>query len=300
MNIREIAAWVGVFILFFSPFVSAYSYTFFQKASIGTVELDLTQADMSIERIYFDIYGQEEQYKVIVTKLESNISRIQDYFVINASGLTNDISEISFFIRVNKTWSEKNSVNLDTISFGYYEDSWETIPIFPVSEDTEYYHYLARPPILESVFAIYGEIVPVEININIQCNENGFCESELGEDRENCPDCLVLDHTYCAPSEKYCVDENLFVCTSDGNSYELEECEFGCSGKACLASGSAPFTGMAITLNPVFLGVITILLSTILFLGLVVRKMRRQVMSTQDRRNFHGDAMELAKRERNK
>jgi len=292
----RLVAWMWAIFLFFVPLSSASSYTFYLEPMDGMVELEIRQPEVSLKRMYFNIPGQNKRFVVRVDRIDADVDWVYDYFMISSTGMQGEPESVAFDIRVNKSWVSDNNIDLKTIALGIYDEDWARLSVIPVSEDADFLHYRADPPKLEGLFALSGEPVLVDIRVTSPCNENDVCEPERGEDRENCPDCIRIVPGRCVPSEKYCVDDYLFRCSADGSEYSLGRCDFGCAGDACLLAGGGTSAGMAIALNPVFVSVLAVLLTVVIYLALLVKRMRNELLNVEEVKISHEDVKKIVKR----
>jgi hypothetical protein len=280
------------------PLSEATSYTFYVEPTGGVVDLYVNQPGISLERMYFNIPEQRTRFTVRVEEIYADEEWVYSYFLINTTGIDMEPDSALLDIGVNKSWLSENSVDLSTIALSIDDGGWKRLSMRPMYEDSDFLHYRAESPKIGSLFAITGEPVPVDIQVTSPCNENGVCEPELGEDRENCPDCIRLSPGMCVPSERYCLGDYLFECSADGSDYSLEQCDFGCAGDACLISAPGPLAGMAVALtNPVFVSVLAILLTIIIFLSLLVKRMRSELLRVEERKASNEDVKKIVKKD---
>ena len=296
----SLAASVSLILLFSVSLSSASSYTFYIEPTSGAVELEISHPAVSLERIFFSVPDQPGGTTLRVDRIEPSDEWVYDYFRITTTGIQGEPGPVVFDIRVNRSWVSESGSNIDlgTLSFSVFKESdqeWERLPMAAVSEDAEFLNYRAYPTTLTGLFAVTGEPVPVQIEVSSPCNGNDFCEPDLGEDRENCPDCISLRPNVCVPSETYCVDDDLFTCSEDGTDYIIEQCALGCANGACIGSAGAP-AGMAVALNPVFISVVAVLLTVVVYLTLLVRKMRGEIMNIEESKASHEDIKKIVRR----
>lgn len=290
-----IAALVPLAILLLSPMALAQSYTFFMEPHEGFVELEINQPEISVHRIYFNLTGQDERYRVRIERLENDLVWVYDNFHIGTAGLVAQPQDVVIDLKVNKTWVIENNVDLSTIALNVHDSVWKRVDAIPYAEDSDFLYYRSESPKLNTSFALSGEPVPVEIEISSPCNGNDVCEPGRGEDRENCPDCVILTQTRCIPFEKYCSDDSLFECSNDGSAYTLEPCDFGCANDACLLSAPGPIAGMAVAQDPLFVTVVAVMLAVIILLTVFVKRMRGDLLKVEQRRESHEDVKKLVK-----
>jgi len=123
------------------------------------------------------------------------------------------------------------------------------------------------------------------------------CEPELGEDSENCRDCIRrVTGNICIPAERTCLGDNVFVCGSDGRDYTVEQCDVTCSDGECVAWAGIPTAGMAVAANPVFLSIVALLSSVIAYLTFTLRRMRETLNRVEKIASTQDDIRALAKR----
>ena len=288
------AAWLSVILLFSAVSSSAGSYTFYLEPEGGAVELEMRQPDISLERIYFSVPEQRGRSVLRIDRIEPDEEWVYDYFRIDTTGMQGEPGPVVFDIRVNKTWAS-DGIDLETVSLSVYEEDWVGVQMAAVSEDADYLNYRAYPTGLAGLYAVTGEPVPVEITVTSPCNGNDVCEPERGEERENCPDCISLQVSRCVPSETYCVDDDLFTCSDDGSDYIIEECALGCANGACIGAAGAP-AGMAVALNPVFISVTAVLLTVVVYLTLLLKRMRVELVSIEERKSSNEDVKKIVRR----
>ena len=296
-NALKLASWACLVFLFSLSLSGASSYTFYVEPTGGNVELGIQQKDISLERIYFNLTGQDSQFVVKVYKVDSNSERIYDYFLVNTTGLKSEPELVVFDIRINKSWLEKNNVDAKTLTFYINDNGWKTLTLIPFSEDAGFLHYRVSSPKLDATFALSGEPVPVTFTVTSQCNRNGLCEPENGEDRDTCPDCVSRAASpMCVPSQKYCFNANyLFVCDQNGTEYRFEECTLGCVDDACIAGAVGPVTGMAVASNPIFILVVAVLLTVVLYLSVLLKRMRKEIRKSEEKKISYEDVKAIVK-----
>jgi uncharacterized membrane protein len=147
------------------------------------------------------------------------------------------------------------------------------------------------------LFAVTGEPVDVDIEVKSPCNRNGICEPESGESEENCPDCFPKEKR-CTPSEKFCVSDYLFICNDDGSAYSFEYCLYGCSDGGCVLPVAGTTTGMAVATDPVFIFVVVILAAVIVYMLVLVKRMRREMQKAEKRKISYEDVKAITKGEK--
>lgn len=291
----SLAVLVPLALLLLAPMALAQSYTFFMEPHEGVVELEIRQPEISVRRIYFNLTGQYERYRVRIEKLENDLVWVYDHFYIGTAGLVAQPQDIVIDLKVNKTWVIENNVDLSTIALNVHDVVWKRFDAVPYAEDSDFLYYMSESPKLNTSFALSGEPVPVEIDISSPCNGNDVCEPGLGEDSENCPDCVIITQTRCIPLEKYCSGDSLFECSDDGSDYTIEPCVFGCANDACLLSAPGPTAGMAVARDPLFVTVVAVMLAAIILLTVLVKRMRRDLRKVEQRRESHEDVKKLVK-----
>ena len=290
-----LAVLLSVTFLIIAPMTGAQSYTFFQEPHEGFVELEINQPAISVHRVYFNLTGQDDGFTVRIDKLENDLEWVHDYFRIITSGLEAEPSSIVIDLKVNKTWTTGSNVDLTTIALNVHDGVWKRHEAVPYAEDSDFLYYRAGSPKLDALFALSGEPVPVDIVISSHCNGNDVCEPGLGEDRENCHDCISITQTLCVPAEKYCSGDSLFECSGDGSEYTLEPCDFGCAGDACLLSATGLTTGMAVAQEPLFVAVVAAMMAVIILLTFLVKRMRSELLKVEQRKESHEDVKKLVK-----
>jgi hypothetical protein len=290
-----VAVLVPLALLLLAPMALAQSYTFFMEPGDRFVELEVKHPDMSVHRIYFNITGQDDRYSVRIVKLDSDLEWVHDRFVVITKGIVYPPEDIVIDLKVSKSWIEGENVDLSTVGLLVHDGLWKRFDPIPYAEDSDFMFYRSESPILNTTFGVTGEPVPVEIDVSSPCNGNDVCEPELGEDRENCPDCVILAQTICVPYDKYCSGDSLLECNDDGSDYSLEPCVFGCANDACLLSAPSPIAGMAVAQDPLFITIVAVMLAVILLLTFLVKRMRNELLKVDQRRESHEDVKKLVK-----
>ena len=121
---------------------------------------------------------------------------------------------------------------------------------------------------------------------DVVCDNDGNCEVGLGENSFGCrSDCPSL----CVPDEKRCMNENLEVCNTLGESWEFEkECKFGCDKETLLCKESSEasknlWTKIKSFIKSYFIyALILVLLIAITFIGyFIYKKIRKRKTSFQ-------------------
>ena len=62
--------------------------------------------------------------------------------------------------------------------------------------------------------------------------------------------------------------------------------------------GGGPPTGMAVAFNPFFILIIAVLLTVLAYLTLLVKRMRRELVSAEERKTSNEDVKNIVKRKR--
>ena len=282
-------------VLLFTPMASA-SYTFFLEPGNAMYELEMKQPVLSLKRVYFNVPEQNGRFSVRIDKVDANLDWIYEYIVINTTGLQGEPDYVVFDIQVNKSWIKDKNIGMNTLSLLVYGRNWEKLSMTPVSEDADFFNYRVQPPKLASVFALSGEPVPVGIRVTSPCDGDGICEPERGEDSENCPECVAIRTAVCVPAERYCIDSsNLLVCNDVGSDYSVDPCGFGCADGKCLTSPASPLAGMLVGANPLFASVVAILLMIIIYLAMLVKRVRGELTKAEKRKKSYEDIKAFAK-----
>ena len=292
------AVWLCAAFLLLASVSAALAETHYLDPEEGKVVVEMRQPAFSLEKISFNLYGQKGKYAVRIDRIDSDEEWVYEYFQISSMGLHGETDSVLFDIKANKSWISDNNIDLKTLSLRVYGREWETLPLTYTTEDDDFFRYTSRSPELVALFALTGEPVPVDIVVTRPCNGNGVCEPDIGEDRENCPDCFREARAKCVPNEKYCIDEYLTHCNEDGSDYTLESCPYGCFEGECIPLGGGPPTGMAVALNPFFILVIAVLLTVLAYLTLLVKRMRRELVSAEERKTSNEDVKNIVKRKR--
>jgi hypothetical protein len=288
-----VLALVGSLLL--APIALAQSYTFFMGPGDGLVELDVRQPDIAVHRLSFSLSGQDDGYTVRIVRNDNDLEWVYDIFRISTEGMEAEPQDVVIDLKVNKSWISDHNVELSTIALYYYDGLWKRLPATAFAENPDFMYFKSEPPMLDTSFALTGEPVPVVIGISGPCNENDVCEPEMGEDSDNCPDCVTLAQTICVPSETYCSGDSMFECSGDGTAYTLETCAFGCADGACLLSPLGATAGMAVAQNPLFVTVVVVLLAVILLLAFIVRRMRSELLKVERRNDSNEEVKKLVK-----
>jgi hypothetical protein len=276
-----------------APVAIAQSYTFFMEPHEGLVELEIKHPAISVHKIYFNLTGHPDKgFMIRIDKLENDLEWVHDYFSIGTSGLQAEPEPVVIDLKVNKTWTTGQNVDLTTIALSVHDGIWKRLDAIPYAEDSDFLYYRAVSPKLQALFALSGEPVPVEIRVSSPCNGNDVCEPQLGEDEENCHDCISLAQTRCIPSERYCSGDYLLECSEDGSEYTLRLCSYGCAGDACLLSTA----GMAVALNPVIVTVVAVMLAVIILLTFLVKRMRSELLKIEERKESHEEVKRIVKK----
>ncbi|MBN2331167.1 MAG: PGF-pre-PGF domain-containing protein [Candidatus Aenigmarchaeota archaeon] len=284
-------------ILLLAPVALAQSYTFFMEppdGRDGLVELEVRQPDIAVHGISFRLRGQHDGYTVRIDRIGNDLEWVYDNFHISTPGLEAEPEDVIIELKVNRTWINDNNVELSTIALNVYDGVWKRFQAVPYAEDPDFLYFISESPRLNTSFALSGEPVPVVIEISSPCNGNDVCEPERGEDRDNCPDCVILAQTRCIPSEKYCSGDSLFECSEDGSAFTLETCVFGCADGACLLSAPG-VAGMAVAQDPLFVTVVAALLAVILLLAVLVKRMRSELLKVERRKDSNEEFKKLVK-----
>ncbi len=295
-----VAAVFIAFALLFSTQASAVtSVTKIAEPRDGLVELSIGSRDLSLTGIRFRLPDQGDTFTVYVKNLEPDEDWVYEYFVVDAAGLYGHPESIFFEFRISREWIEENYVETSTIALSMYDPDdgeWETVTTVKFSEDDEFFYYRASFPRLEALFAVTGTPNPFDISVTLNCNGNGICEPELGEDKENCHDCFgtVADNV-CIPSRRTCLNDNVMICSDDGRDYRLEPCDVACSEGECVDQPGLPLAGMAVAANPLYLSVIALLSSVIAYLAFSLRRMKETLGRVEKLAGSQEDIRALAK-----
>jgi len=255
---------------------SAATYTKYVDSDDGYVKADITDSSLALKGVMFSVPGNQQRFLLNVESVRNYDDWVYQYFYIDASGLDAEPENVVIDIRISKYWLKSKNVQMDTLGFSYYDgSSWNRLQMSKVSDDEDFIYYRADSPVLESLFAVTGEPLPLAFRQTSYCNENGICEPDSGETQENCGDCLSrVSSDICVPLKDTCAGDYVMHCSSDGMGYELELCDYGCSEGACI-NGGLPAAGMAVAGNPVFLSVVALLASVIAYLVFSLRRMRQ-------------------------
>ncbi len=272
------AAFVVFAIMLSAQVSSAFSVTKNVVPVSGFVDFDVESSRISLHSIEFRLPDQGETFQISVERLEPDDEWVYEYLLVDAVGLYGHPQSIFFEVKISRDWIETNSIEAGTIAVSMYDetdDEWETASTVKFSEDSEFFYYRASFPKLETLFVITGESYPFDITVTSHCNGNDVCEPELGEDSENCRDCLrrVTDNI-CIPGERTCLGDNVFICRSDGRDYMIETCDVTCYEGACVDQAGIPIAGMAVAGNPMFLAAVALLSSIIAYLAFALRRAR--------------------------
>ena len=102
-------------------------------------------------------------------------------FKIDTLGINDtNIANVTIGFKVNKTWIEENYANYDSVTLYRKTEpgnQWNALNTTLINEDSDYYYFSSTSP----GFSLF--VVLLDLSI---CNNNGFCEPELGEDEVNC------------------------------------------------------------------------------------------------------------------
>jgi PGF-pre-PGF domain-containing protein len=272
--------------LFFCVYSSAASAEVFMlRPTGGVVELGITDRTFAVEKVYLSLPDQKDEFKIIVESREPDVELVYKYYWINATGLVKGPNWVLLDIRVPISWLRSKNISIESVRFSVYDGTWKSLPLAPLSADDDYYRYRTQAPMLNTVFALTGEPMPVNIVISTVCNENDICEPDIGEDNENCPDCLRrFPGSVCIPGGRSCVGGDLMICSDYGTGYRLQRCDHGCSGDACLLSPPGLPTGMFVAADPVFISVVTILAVIIIYLAFSIRKTKEKLERAESRK----------------
>jgi len=279
------------------PLSSAFSAVFFMGPTEGSVKLELKNPETSLEEISFYLPEKESGFTLRMAKVSPDADWVYDYFWINVTGMRSEPDLVSLVAKVNRTWLSEKNVDMQTIYINIFDGSWKRLKTDKISEDSGYVYYRADSPKLSAFFAVTGEPVPVKFDVNTPCNNDGVCNGESGEDNENCPDCISRLAVVCIPGERYCMEDSLFVCRDDGLDYSLVKCDAGCAGGACV-SPEVGITGALLSDNPVYISVIAVLLTVIVYLTMMVRRTRHMLHNAERTRHYHEDIKDIAKRKK--
>lgn len=291
------AAFVVLVMLISAQASAAFSFTKTTGPVDGVVDFELSVPDIALERINFGLPDQGGKFTFYIEKIETGEEWVYEEFFVDAIGLRGNPESIIFDIKVRKSWIEENDIETSTIALNIYDEAWERIELLQFSEDEDFVHYRASVPELEAIFAVTGEPVPFEIKVTKHCNGNGVCETELGEDSENCRDCLRrVSGNVCIPSQKTCLGDDVLICSRDGRDYTTEECDVTCSDGECVAVAGIPTAGMAVASNPFFLVVVALLSSVIAYLAFTLRRMKETLNRVEKIASSHDNINALTER----
>jgi PGF-pre-PGF domain-containing protein len=126
-------------------------------------------------------------------------------FRVETEGINDtNIESAAIHFKVRKSWITERGASYNDVVLKRKKDDeseWRDLKTELESTDDEYYHFNATTP----GFSVFAVVLKVS-----GCNNNGACESELGESSENCPgDCLVQT---CAPNTTRCHESQVQVC----------------------------------------------------------------------------------------
>ena len=178
-------------------------------------EMIITNPGIDLTKIIIQTTETVTGGSVTVTKIDilaqsdleiGLLGEVYQTFKIDTINLTdNNIANATIEFRVNKTWIEQQGGGIENISLYRKEDSankWNTLNTTYLSEDSNYYYFLAISPGFSS-FTIALKLA-------------GIIE--------------------CVPEEKRCVGNNLEQCNIEGTAWEtVETCEYECKRKKCIS-----------------------------------------------------------------
>ena len=286
---------VLVAVSLFSQPSAAASQTFYLGAGSAPIDIAISGSGIPLERLYFEP-GEHSPITVRVFSLDSNSTRVYGQFLVNVTGLDSPPEGAILDIAISKAWIRDNRVDSGTLSFYYMDSDWKPLQMVPLDKNGEFMRFRARSPVLSAYFIVTGEPVPFDFAVTSQCNGNTLCEPELGEDAESCRDCAVRNFTRCVPSQRFCLNEDyLFVCDAAGAEYWYEECALGCSEDECLTGVLGGPAGMSVAFGGVLVSAVGFLLAVVFYMGLSIRRMRKELRRAEDRRASHEDLKMLAR-----
>jgi len=258
----------------------------------GSADIKIN-ADVALSRIVFMTTDTGKRIKLHVFRNMNVSGNVYDYFMVNATRITS-AENVAFDIDISKDWIFGSGMNSSRMSFMHYDGRWKDVPGRKLSEDNDYLRLRFYPESLTGFFSIIGSSDDVDIGVSSPCKRDGFCDSEMGEDRDNCPDCVPRSEAICVPSKRECMDGYVFVCSRDGSSYEFEVCENGCENGECLPP-SEGITGMFVGANPAFLGAFVVMVIVIGYLALTISRLRSE-MKRAERIKFRGEDIKMLAR----
>ncbi len=160
------------------------------EMTIDDPEIDLTKITITTTETVLDASLTVTKIDVLPqADLEIGLVSGSSYqaFKIDTTGITDEnIEEAIIEFKVEKSWVEGEEGIAEDISLYRKRDKgnqWDTLSTTFVSEDENYYYFSATSP----GFSIF--VVVIDLSV---CNNNGICETEIGEDETNCPnDCVA-------------------------------------------------------------------------------------------------------------
>ncbi len=264
-----------VFTVLSCQFAGATTFEKTVSSVDGLVEFEVNEAGISLQDVKFSLADQGGEFTINVEKVETDDERVYEYFYIDAVGLHGSPDSIIFGVEIARTWIDEKNIEPSTIGLNVYvNDRWQWTELLQISDDKDSIYYKAVVPVLEALFAVSGESSPFTIRVTDQCNGNGVCETELGEDSENCMDCMARASPVCVPFQKTCAGDNVMVCGDDGKDFRIKQCDVTCSEGECVSQASLPTAGMVVAENGMFLSVVAFLSSIIAYLAFTLRKMK--------------------------
>ena len=154
---------------------------------IDDPEIDLTKITISTTTTVSGASVQVTKIKVVPLS-DLRIGMAGDTyqsFKIETTGLTDEnIETVTIEFKVNKTWVDEQGGTAEDIMLyrgGEKVNVWDELDTTLTGSDSDYYYFSA----ISTGFSIF--VVVIDLSA---CNNNGVCETELGEDEANCPkDC---------------------------------------------------------------------------------------------------------------
>ncbi len=275
------------------PLSSAFSFTGYISYVGDAIELDIAEPGISLDKVNFALQDGHGDFVIRVERIDPETVKpgaywIYEYFFVNVTGMEYAPEYVVMDFSVGKSWIDDENVDTGTIALSFYDEeavAWERLSTVELSEDADYVHFRAESPSLAGLFTVTGEPVPVEISIVAECDGNGICDSSLGENEENCGDCLSEESfTLCTPAESRCIGDSLVTCTEDGKGYTVEECG-ACREGECLTVAD-DFTGLFIEGSPLYIVIVVALVSLIAYLAVSLNNIRRLINNAEKVKDY--------------
>ena len=275
---------------------SAAVFSEFLRPDNGIVSFTVDDDTISLYRVQFET-SQSGGMTITVDNAESDEDYIQEYFLIDVSGLQDAPENVMVEFRINKYWIAINNVQENTLALNVYNGEWVVLDPELIGEDDDFLYFRTESPVLEALFAVTGEPLPLEFRTTSFCNGNDICEPEEGEDTENCGDCLSrVTADICVPFQVTCAGDYVMECGSSGKEYELTPCDFTCSDGECVAPDLLPAAGMFVTENSAYLALVAFLASIIAFLLFSLRRTRQALFRIEKLAATQDDLKSIAER----